>query len=149
MLRFNSHNRHNKFPFTHKRISYILIYYLFQCYKMTMLKYPVNIFLSLFQFTTFSFLLNFSYFIWLLCKHFVYAYSVCKTIYFVFSGPTNNFFSVFLIPLPPPPPSRKIIVRPSLSLKPVFQCFVSEWKRHFELNRHDFLVLYFCVPDLS
>ena len=143
MLRFNSHNRHNKLPFTHKRISYILIYYLFQCYKMTMLKYPVSIY-------HFQFFVKFLIFYLTSLQTFCLRVSCLQNNLFCLFRPYKQFFfPYFSSPLPPPPPpTRKIIVRPSLSLKPVFQCFVSEWKRHFKLNRHDFLVLYFCVPDL-
>ncbi len=43
--------------------------------------------------------------------YFLLYISFLQTIYFVFRGPANNFFSIFFIP---PPPLQKILVRPLL-----------------------------------
>ncbi len=48
------------------------------------------------------------------CKLSFVIHIVFETIYFVFLGLVNDFFSIFFIHPPPPPhsPTRKIMVRP-------------------------------------
>ena len=106
-LRFNCQN---KFPFFQEIFSYFQIFIcLIQSNQIVLILILMLSFVTLFF--NFGFGNNiFLIFTWLFCKHFFYPITFA-TIYFVFSDPAKNVFSIFLIP-----PSREIMFRPFLWL---------------------------------